>query len=377
MLFAFASAYAFANYIDPEQYGAYKYMLSIFGIASIATLLYMSTAITEGVSQNKTGIFKDALMVRFKWGLFGSLFLAITGIYYLSQSNTEFGITFLLLALVVPFHSPLTEWTSYLAGKKKFYLTAKLNIITTITIVSSTIFSLILFQNTYLTLTIFILSHILSHVGVTRWIQNTFGDLFIGIRAPESLQFGKKLSFTKVYGNLTRQLDTIVLWHFTGPAALAYYAFADSLTKPFNLLSKSIVKLAEPVYFNKTTPEIKSGVTKKIFIGIFVLIPFVLLLVITVQFIFEFFFPQYLESIAYVQVLVLLLLLAPTKLLSVGLYTRKNKAPTYIINIVSPTIHLISLFSLVLLYGVWGVVLTRVVDQFWGIAASYYYFRKI
>ena len=64
---------AFANLLDPETYGIYKFVLSMASLFAIPTLSGMGTALVRSVAQGNEGSIIPALKIKIKWGLIGGV----------------------------------------------------------------------------------------------------------------------------------------------------------------------------------------------------------------------------------------------------------------------------------------------------------------
>ena len=124
----FGIVYILANYIPPETYGAYKYILAVVGVLSTTTLQGMNIAILRSVSRGFEGSLEEGLKSKIKFGLFGTTFGFLVSCYYFLQGNEVLGMSFLLAAVSIPFFGTFNIYRSYLNGKKYFKEIAKENL---------------------------------------------------------------------------------------------------------------------------------------------------------------------------------------------------------------------------------------------------------
>ena len=80
-------AIAFANLIEPETYGTYKFILSVAAILSITTLGSMGTAVNQAVARGFEGSLQHALRLKLMVGLLGMLGSLVAALYYYLNGN--------------------------------------------------------------------------------------------------------------------------------------------------------------------------------------------------------------------------------------------------------------------------------------------------
>jgi O-antigen/teichoic acid export membrane protein len=99
---AFILAIAFANFLSPETYGDYKYVISIVSILAIFTLPNMSIAFIRSVSRGQEGNIEDIIKKKIQWGLIASFFALIFALYYFLKNDNYLAITFVIASLFLP-----------------------------------------------------------------------------------------------------------------------------------------------------------------------------------------------------------------------------------------------------------------------------------
>src|SRR3989344_8979317 len=65
--------YFFANYLEPETYGTYRYILSVYGLLTIASLGGISTAVTRSVAKGSEGDFLRGFRIQVTSSLVATL----------------------------------------------------------------------------------------------------------------------------------------------------------------------------------------------------------------------------------------------------------------------------------------------------------------
>lgn len=207
-------AIAFANLLPKETYGIYKYVLSIASILAIPTLSGMNTAINRSIAQGYEGSFVKALKTKIRWGLLGGLTsIGLAGYYYVN-GDTILTLSFLIVAMFLPFMNSLSLYQSILVGKKEFKLFSKYNVIINI-IVAITMVAILFFTNNIL-LVIFsyfiaytLLHAIFLKVTLQKFALNNKID-------PTTISYGKHLSLMGIISIVAGQIDKILIFHYLG-----------------------------------------------------------------------------------------------------------------------------------------------------------------
>lgn len=377
MLFSFAAAVAFANLLPKETYGTYKYILSVAALLAIPALTGMTTAIIQSVAKGEYGSYLPGLRAKLTWGTLGSMGSIAVGAYYAFMGNWELGSAFLLAAPFIPLAEGFTLWESVLAGKKLFKDGAIYSVLvqagTTIAIVTT----LLLTKNVVAIVAVYFLSYTIFRWLVHRRMLDRFPELRTDSSSPSTLAFGKRLSAVGILSTLTGQLDSFLLWHFLGPTALATYAFALATTMPAKTFLKAVMYLAQPKFAEKDTATIKATANQKVWRSFLLFIPLTIVYIAILPFLYDVFFPQYVDSVIYAQVLGLMFLFFPTKLQSIALVTREEKRPIYVLATINPIIALVLVIIAVPLFGIWGAVSAILLEHVLSALTTFYFFRRM
>src|SRR3990167_8528791 len=87
MVVSLVLAIAFANLIDPESYGNYKYVLSLAGIIGAFSLSELGTAVLRAIARGHEGTLQHAYHLSILWSTGMVLISASGGGYYLFHGN--------------------------------------------------------------------------------------------------------------------------------------------------------------------------------------------------------------------------------------------------------------------------------------------------
>lgn len=373
-LAAFLLAVVLANLLAPATYGSYKYILSLFGMLEILSLLGMRKAITQAVARGLEGSFYTGFKCRLKWAFAGSL-IALGGAgYYWLRGNHVLPIPLLISAIFLPLMNASRVYTSFLEGRKFFNVLTKYQIITQIAFTIAIITALFLTKNLFWLIAVYLVSHTLL---------NYFFYLMTKVQFkpdkqedPQTISYGKHLSLIGVISQTATYLDKILLFTFIGPAQLAVYSFAVMLPEEIQKVLGNISTLAMPKLATKSREEIKMSIMKKFWKLVFLVGIIIILYIIIAPYFYRIFFPQYLESIRYSQIFMLSFVSTPALILGTVFEAKMMKKELYLIKI-APFISIILMAILIPFYGILGAIMALIGSQAFKLGLILFLFRKL
>jgi O-antigen/teichoic acid export membrane protein len=370
-LSAFILSVAYANLLSPDVYGTYKFILSINSLLIITTLSGMDSAITQSVSRGFDGTMKLGLLEKFKWGLYGSVGALIISSYYLYNDNFFLGFSFLIISVFIPFTESTDTYNSMLWGKKLFNVQAKYNVINILVTLMSVSFVLYLTNNIYLILLTYLLSLTIPNLFFL-WNTNKYHKSNDAVDE-DAVRYGKTLSFIGVLALLFSQLDKILVFHYIGPVNLAIYSLAVAPTDQIKGLMKNLNSLAMPQLSNRTIDEIKKNIPSKIGVLLLTITSIVIVYILLAPLFFKMFFPKYLSSVIYTQILSLSLIpVVIAGFIYTILESQKSEKKIYQYNIYGNIFGIIILFPLVYYGGIWGAIFSRILTRCFFLIHSIY-----
>lgn len=372
----FSTSIAFANLLSPDVYGIYKYVLSIASILSITTLTGMDSAIMQSVARGYEGSLGLALKTKLKWGTLGTLVSLLISLYYYTQGNIYLALSFCIVAVFMPIYESFDIYNSFLFGKKLFDKQTIFSIITKIVIVYSILTTLFLTKNLIIILSVYFLSLTIPglfffYKTIKKYKQNNDKDSGL-------VGYGKHLSFINIISLVMAELDKILIFQHIGAANLAIYTIAVAPTDQIKGLLKNINSLAFPKFAKQEGEDIRKNINHKIKILSITTGIIVAIYIILSPIFFRVFFPKYLDSIIYSQILAISIVGA---VISAFLYTvlesQKAKIGLYKINLYTSIFSVVILFPLVFYFGVMGAVVSRLVSRIFSSTFSYFLVQKI
>lgn len=376
MAAAFLSSIAFANLLPVETYGAYKYIFSIIGILSIATLGGLNTALIQAIAQGNEGTLYAATKTKMRWGLLAAIgSLGLAGYYYLGN-NLPLTLSFLIAAIFLPLMDPLNAYVSYLNGKKNFKLLTKFNIINQVIILVAMVGAIWLTKNVWLIILVYFIINTSAN-SFFYWLTVRYAPPNQKISS-EALNYGKHLTLMTVISLVAGQLDKILIWHYLGAVELAIYAFALAPIDQINSgIFKNINTLAIPKLSENDSQTIKKTLPPKIIKLTAITAVIAAIYIIFAPFLYEIVYPQYTASVAYTRFYAITLAILPLAIFSTALVSQGRKKELYFISYTGSSLKIFLLFFLLPRYGIAGAIATFLATQVYGNIVQFYLFKKM
>ncbi len=360
-LIAFLMAIAFANLIDKETYGTYRFVLSLGIIFGAFSLTGLKTSVTRSVAGGFEGALSSAFRERMMWSIPMFLIAGIGSAYYLIAGQSAIGISLVIVAFCNPLLYSSTLYAAYLNGKED-YRTNALYAMARAAIPAIVMLFVLLIIPSVLAL---VLAYFISHT--------TLAFLFYIITArrvpsdashdKSSNTFGKHLSLTNLIDVAANQLDKVLVFHFVGASELAVYYFALNIPEQISGLFSNIYAIALPKFSRRPINELRASLfSKTAQLGLIVLV-IIVVYIICAPWIYNLIFPNYVEAIRFSQIAALGMIGVVGTLPTALLHAKRATHLIYKSRTVGSLIRIAVLVALVMPYGVLGVVLASVLNK--------------
>ncbi len=371
---SFLLAIAFANLIPKETYGNYKYILSIIGILNISTLPGINTSLIRSVAKGYEGSILLAVKTKIKWGALGALVSLFLGAYYYFNNNTNIALSLLIASMFLPFFDTFNLYGPYLQGKKLFENYTKYFISVRIGAIFLIIASLFFFKNLFFIVLIYFIAWTFFRYLIFKRIIKKFPPN--KKKDKTTIDYGKKLTWANVIGNIAMQIDKILIFHYLGGTELAIYSFSIIPTEQIKGLLKNIQSLALPKFSKNNLQEIKKTIFPKLFKFSLFIVLIIIIYILLAPFLFKLFFPQYKNSIIYSQVFSVSLLAVPLLLIISVFQAQKMTKTIYIFRTSSAIIEISLLFLMINFFGLWGAIFSKIIIRFFNLLLSTFLLKK-
>lgn len=359
---AFLMSVAFANLLPKEDYGVYKYIISIGSIIGALSLTGLGTAVTQSVAKGFDGALIHGVKTSLKWSS-GVIAISLIGsAYYLWRGNSTLGLGLLLIALINPLISSLSLYSSFLNGKKDFKSLGTFGMLSNSLPAVFLFLTLILTKKIPIIMSVYFISTALAifiNFMMTRKKYSPDNK-----RDPGMVSYAKHISLMEVLYGVADQIDRVILFKFFGGAELAIYTFATGIPTQLGGLLRNIKTLAFPKYVNLDKYQVFKSLNSKLWQLIIVTSFMVTGYILAAPLIFKIFFPKYLESIFLSQIYALSIIPATISILpATFLEAHKAKRFMYMHRIFSPVTRIILFIIFGYFYGAIGVIAAMVITK--------------
>lgn len=361
---------AFANLLPVETYGMYRYVISVYGLLTIAALPGIDTAIIQAVSNGNDAAFGEGLRAKLRWGLLGTGAALILAGYEFYTGSEVLGKVFILAAIALPFMESFSVYSAFLNGKKRYKEWAGIDIMTQVVSGASLVFSMLYSKSLFSLMVAYFVPYIVMRIGASfyvrrRLVENTNSDkgLFI---------YGRSMTLFQIISRLISSIDQIVLYHFLGPIQVAIFALATAVPNRVQSVLRITGTLAFPKFANRTAQEITHSLPRKMFLfglGILVVCG---VYILAAPLMFTYIFPKYLPSLHFSQVAIFYTLSSITYPFGSYLFAHKKVQENYLIAVGSFIPKFLCLIILVPRIGVWGAIIGLVATSLATIGISIY-----
>lgn len=371
-LFSLLLAIAFANLIEPEKYGNYKYVLSLAGIIGALTLTGLGTAVTRAVARGHEGTLRHAYKLSLLWSAGMVLVSAAGGAYYLWNGNIFLGLSLFAIGAASPIVSAASLYRPFLIGKRDFKRASLYGLIQGAVPTFAVLTALLLKAPLF----VLVLSYFAAN-AVTVWFLFERTARLTNNKEVDEItdHLGKHLSVIGLLSTIGGKLDSILIFQFLGGTELAIFSLATTLPDSIRGSLKHIASLATPKFAQKTKEEMKAAIWSKMKIIFLATLAIVVAYVTLAPYLFAWLFPLYQESVIYSQVYAFSLLIS---LVLASAYWDAQAAvkERYILNIIVNIATVGSSLIGVLFFGLWGAILARIFAKAVSIGLTMYLINR-
>ncbi|MBP6942650.1 MAG: oligosaccharide flippase family protein [Candidatus Buchananbacteria bacterium] len=366
IIIAFALSVAYANWLSPETYGTYRYILSVASLLALTSLPGMKSAVSRAIALEQVSTLRQGFKARVRWSLLGTAMgLAIAG-YYAYQDNFVLSIGIALVSLLFPLAEALDLYQSFFLGKKLFHRQAIANATTAI-FQAVVICAILLIQpnNVWYLLIGFFGSEIIIH-GFWWWRIKALTAS--NASNAETIAYGKHLTVITTLNSALLYIDRLLVFQFIGAAQLASFVVATAPTEQLRGLVRNIQTMAMPKFTQQTAIDRQSLWYKILLFGL-AIAGGTAIYILLAPMLFTFLFPQYLSGIGYSRLFALSLpAISVSGFVASILEARAHRRALYHYNVISNVISIILLIPGLFFFGIFGLIGSRVIARYFSLA---------
>jgi len=381
---SFGLSIVYARYLSKGTYGSYRYVLSILPLLSFVTLPGIYTAYLRAAVKIREAILRKGIIMN----LLLSVPLSILGLaascFFLWKGNTPVAVGLAIASILSIFDEGTSGFVSWLYLKNRIkeralyavlynalsavFITGAIFVVYTRGL--SLIYSIVLLVSAYYipkgAVRVFFLIKSMREIPDPGIIENE----------REIQKYGVHLSLSQILGPIGTNLDNLLLFPMLGPEALAVYSFATAIPDRVKSFITSTGAFVEPKILSKDISVLRRLPQKILRVTAFVAFG-VLAYVVIAPYLFEFFFPRYMDSVFFSQLFVISLLAIPfSSGLKNALESRGNVQHIYLEKISTQVVQITSIAILIPFLGILGAVIARLIARFYNAILIVYLVRK-
>lgn len=365
---------ALAALVTKEAFGTYKYVLSIAGLLSLATLPQMIAAVTQSVARGFEGDLTATLRTRWIWSALAVLAAAVLAAYEALQGNGGLAVAFLIAGACVPAFYVLQQYEGFLFGRKLFGVSARYAALAQAVSFAALLAAAFLWKSVPALLLAYFGSKIVTAALFFRRTVATFKPN--GATDPATASYGKHLTLMSAIGAVADAADGLLIYHVLGPVPLATYVIACGPPDQIKTLFSHLDTMAFPKLANADDRAVRAGIGRKFLVLFLAAAAVIAAYALVAPTAYRLLFPAYADAAAYSQVFALGLL--NVAFLPAGIYLRAKRKirEQYSSNLFFCVFQVVALAVGVTQWGLWGAVVARVLSRYAGALANVWHFYR-
>lgn len=363
---ALTLAVAFANLIEPEKYGNYKYVLTLAGVIGVFTLTGLTTAVTRATARGHEGTLPYAFRLSLTWSIVMVLIALLGAGYYYINENIFLASSLLIIGATSPIITAASLYRPFLMGRKNFKKASLFGILQSVVPTLSVLLGVLL----SLPLIALVLIYFISTTIILSFLYQYTVKLVKNEEVDSITNFlGKHLSIMGIISTVGNRLDSILIFQLLGGTELAIYTLATTVPDTIRGSLKNIDTLAMPKFSVKEREDVKRAVWSKTPLIFSITLSIAIAYAFAAPYIFEILFPKYLASIPFTQVYALIIPLS-FALASAYFDSQAAVKERYILNISNTIFKIAAVVAGIYFFGIMGAIIARVATRIFNVGLS-------
>lgn len=347
---------AFANLLEPEKYGNYRYVIALTSLASVVSLSGIVTAVGRAVARGAEGSLRYGARLAFISSIGTATVLFVGAAYYYLNENLTLGIGLLVAGACSPIIASASLYENFLVGTRRFGAKTLYGIARNLAPTLILVPALFVTHNPAILSAIYFIvttsACVLAYKdSVRRYPPNNIVDkrLF-----EQSAHF----STMNVLSTVATHLDKVLVFSQLGGTQLAVYSFAQLAPQQLRDMGGMIANLAFPKITQRPFAELKKTLPYHAWLLFVFGCSLAAMYALIAPLLFSTFFPAYMESVLFSQVLALsIVAVFPGILYSQALIGHMKKKELYILSIAPAVVRISIMTSLISFLGIWAVII--------------------
>ncbi len=258
-----STTFFLARWLPVETFGAFRYIIAVYGIAGIFSFSSFHSGIIRGIAADDTEVAWVGTRFMLRYSLVGGLLLLLAGGERWWRGETTVAMGLWISALFFPFLSAGSLYGSILTGQGKIRTASIYNTLSNILFVGMFAGTLFFFKQNLLAICITFFGGDVLLKGAMSLYQ--LSKLSRRGSAHKHIQLGSHLSFMGMLQSFAFQIDQIIIQRFFGYTSLANYSIATLIPDQIVDFMKSFsgIFLQRKAQHQITNKGHRSGIIRK------------------------------------------------------------------------------------------------------------------
>lgn len=320
ILTSFLVTIVLTSLLPKETFGQYRFVLSVIPFLSLFSLPGITTALTRSVAQGHAIDLVHIAKTKITWGVLGMLASWSVALYYFLHENILLAHIFGITGFFIPFFETFLLYAPYYKGKKQYKLPSlyecAVQIIHACVLGGTVLFT----HNIVLIIAAYFGGQIVTRfIFFTQTLKNIRREMQNN-RLEETIDkniisYGKELSGAKILGIISKNIDTLLVWHFGGAIYLAVYVVVLTIPGAINNALSFLPEIAFPkfTHIDFSLRTARTRLYRQLGLFTLALIGITVLYVPLVTYLFPVIFPSYASSLLFAYFAAPLIILFPVR----------------------------------------------------------------
>lgn len=239
-------AMLFARWASKELFGEFQLILSIMSMAAVISLKGLDTVIIRDTAQEKEGILRRSLKLRWRWGWLALPVLGGVGLYYLYIGQFQVGMALIIAGLLAPWNYLAPTWEDFAKGRQEWRAYSLFASFRSLVVLLFVVLALWLSRAQLLQVfTTYLVINLIINQSLIGYYKHRVKNDAVNEDWKTYGIFLSKLSWLKT---VVANLDKVLVGIIISPAALAVYSIG--------LIIPNYLQLAVKGFFQTTSPRL-------------------------------------------------------------------------------------------------------------------------
>jgi len=355
----------FANYLTPQDFGIYRYLIGLSALLAAISLTGLSHAILQTAAKKYFAFYRETLWFN---GIYSSgitVSAIIGAFYYWWNDNDLLALGCLCIGLLEPLIVTFSNTAAYLQGSQRFTEAATLHTLKTITVTLGSLIALYFSDNILVLLISYLATSLLTNLIAHWYYIPTYATSTPTEVSTRYRSYAVHTSARNLIANVANRLDTIIVFTLLGAPELALYIIATIIPEQIKGSVKNLASLLLQKYTkNDNIDQLRKSVPKRSLQLLLILVVLTILYIAFSPILYNLLFPKYESAVLLSQILALafpaLILYVPYSILQ----SKVAEKALHKITVYSSLSQVLITIVLIHFFGLLGAIIAKVIHRY-------------